>query len=144
MRNLTKQEKEYYQAYDEQNNIEPEYMLRFDHMWLSHQIEQKLKWASEEFYRKMLKGIWRGMKDRCFNLNYHNYKSYGRKGIRICQYWLVFDNFFKWSISNGYKIGKTIDRIHNDLNYCPNNCRWVSWKDNQRYRGLISRPEIGY
>lgn len=126
---------------------------RHDKIFLTHRdaeyfkipIKQFLEWGCiPGYYITQLKKIWNRMKERCYKTTHNRYKSYGARGIQVCQYWMDFHNFFNWAISNGYEIDKTIDRIHNDLNYCPNNCRWVSWKDNQRYKGKISRPEIGY
>ena len=72
------------------------------------------------------------MKDRCFNSNATNYKRYGGRGIKICDEWLGengFDNFVKWSYANGYKEGLSLDRIDNDGNYEPSNCRWVVFRE---------------
>ncbi len=68
--------------------------------------------------------IWRGMIKRCIKLNNKNYKDYGAKGITICQRWLEsFENFIE---DMGMKPSKehSIDRIENDGNYEPNNCKW--------------------
>ena len=73
--------------------------------------------------------IYREMKTRCYNKNDYHYKWYGEKGIKICDEWLnSFISFYNWSIENGYKDDLTIDRIDNNKNYEPNNCRWVSHK----------------
>lgn len=66
------------------------------------------------------------MMQRCKNKNDIHY---GGRGITVCQEWLNFENFYNWSINNGYKIGLTIDRINNDGNYEPKNCRWTTRKE---------------
>lgn len=77
--------------------------------------------------------IWDAMKKRCYNKNVNNYKDYGGRGIKICDEWLHdFQAFYDWSISNGYDDNLTIDRIDVNGNYEPNNCRWLTHKQQQR------------
>lgn len=75
--------------------------------------------------------IRQGMIDRCNNPNNKAYKNYGGRGIRVCDEWSGNDgyvNFRKWSMSNGYNDAFSIDRINNDSDYSPDNCRWVDRK----------------
>ena len=75
---------------------------------------------------------WGSMKTRCYYPQSKDYKNYGGRGIKICDEWLNYDNFRNWSISTGYQEGLTIDRIDNDRNYEPSNCKWITMKEQQR------------
>lgn len=72
--------------------------------------------------------VWRGIKQRCNNLNDSSYQYYGGRGITVCEEWKNdFEKFYNWSLANGYTDELTIDRINPDGNYEPDNCRWVNF-----------------
>ena len=84
-----------------------------------------------------LYSIWSGMKTRCENPNNKRYKNYGGKGIRLCDEWRnSFEGFVLWSLSNGYSHELSIDRIDNDGNYEPRNCRWANYETQSRNQGV--------
>ena len=68
---------------------------------------------------------------------------YQDRGITVCDEWLVFENFKDWALSHGYKEGLQIDRVNNDAGYCPENCRWVTPKENMNNRRNTIRLEDG-
>lgn len=74
--------------------------------------------------------IWANMKSRCYNPNTSHYDRYGGRGIKVYEDWIHdFKTFYDWSMQNGYADNLSIDRINNDGNYEPDNCRWVSSKE---------------
>lgn len=76
-----------------------------------------------------------GMKSRCYDKTDKRYSDYGGRGIEICPEWLEnFENFVSWSLENGFDDNLQIDRIDNDSGYSPQNCRWISIKENCRNR----------
>lgn len=80
-----------------------------------------------------LYSIWKGVKTRCKNKNGKFWSIYGGRGIKICDEWNSdYTKFRDWSLLNGYSDGLSIDRIDNDGNYCPDNCRWISIGDNSK------------
>ncbi len=93
---------------------------------------------------KLLYGVYMQMKSRCLDESCPAYPNYGGRGISVCAEWaqqnghLVFE---KWALANGYKRGLTLDRIDNDKDYSPDNCRWTTRKvqsNNKRNNVLIT------
>lgn len=93
--------------------------------------EKRLKSATKHGQSETrLYAIWHAMKQRCFNPNHKNYVDYGGRGIKVCEEWKNdFQAFYDWAMANGYEESLSIDRINNDGNYEPQNCRWVTMKE---------------
>lgn len=90
-------------------------------------------------HKERLYSVWLDIKDRCYNKNNNHYHCYGGRGIIVCDEWKNdYKSFRDWCMSNGYKeeireSGRnnlTIDRINVDGNYEPDNCRFITNKEN--------------
>ena len=85
-------------------------------------------------FNRKLYDVWKAMGYRCYNPNHSNYKNYGGRGVTVCDEWRKgFSQFREWAIPL-WAPGLEIDRIDNDGNYEPANCRFVSPKENARNR----------
>lgn len=81
-----------------------------------------------------LYNTWSDMRRRCNNPNRKRAKSYYYKGIQVCDEWNNFENFYEWAINNGYDDSLTLERIDNNLNYCPENCKWIPKSEQSKNR----------
>jgi hypothetical protein len=71
------------------------------------------------------------MKERCYSKGHKSYASYGGRGISVCDEWRNSSRaFINWGEENGFEPHLQLDRIDNDGNYEPSNCRWVTRKTN--------------
>lgn len=88
--------------------------------------------------------IWANMKTRTTNRNRIGWKDYGGRGITVCDEWKDdFKAFYDWAMANGYRDDLTIDRINNDGNYEPGNCRWATRREqNENKRADRSLPVV--
>lgn len=84
---------------------------------------------------KELYDIYYAMIKRCYQPNNRDYKWYGERGIQVYEPWRFSSkSFVDWSKDNGYEHGLWLDRVDSDGNYEPDNCRWITAKEQQRNR----------
>ena len=93
------------------------------------------KWAHST--KDKVYAVWNSMCGRCNNTRHISFGHYGGKGIKVCDEWLSYDNFYEWAYANGYnplapKGECILGRINTNKGYSPDNCRWVSMKEQSR------------
>jgi hypothetical protein len=90
--------------------------------------------------------IWSEIKNRTLNSKHKQYNDYGGRGITICEEWLDIHNFYNWAMSNGYEENRSlsIDRIDNNGNYEPSNCRWTNSTIQSRNQRIPKNNTSGY
>lgn len=99
---------------------------------------QYAKYEMHGYRYHPLYNIWCIIKSKCCNENYRDYKYYGGRGITVCDEWKNDPvKFIKWCLENGWQKGLEIDRRDNDGNYCPENCHFVTRKENVHNRRLL-------
>lgn len=84
---------------------------------------------------------WMEMLKRCTNKNTKNWCNYGGRGIAVCERWHQFENFL--ADMGAPPLGASIDRIDNNGNYEPGNCRWATWTEQQRNK-RSNRPVTAF
>ncbi|MBA3674456.1 MAG: hypothetical protein H0W75_05780 [Chitinophagaceae bacterium] len=106
----------------------------------SREVHAK-RWRTHGLAKSHIYGVWFKMVNRCTNEKDEHYNDYGGRGIKVCSYWLKDVSVFsKWAIKNGYKEKLPnekrnkleIDRINNNGNYSPRNCRFIARSANMR------------
>lgn len=97
---------------------------------LSHTYCAKCVQRPHITLNKRLRRIYGNMKNRCNNKKSNRFHRYGARGIKVCEEWAKsFANFQNWALNNGYEDHLTLDRINNDGDYEPKNCRWATYKE---------------
>lgn len=96
-------------------------------------VKNQKQMYPEDVRNKRLRYIWHGMRRRCNDSKSNYFYRYGQRGIKVCDEWNNdYVAFARWALQNGYNDHLTLDRIDNDGNYEPSNCRWITEKEQHR------------
>lgn len=99
----------------------------------------KIRIRNNMFSIYRLSSIFRQMLIRCYCEDSEDYRYYGGKGIKVCQEWINNPiSFEEWALQNGYADDLTIDRIKENQDYSPSNCRWVTRENNARFKSTTN------
>ena len=95
------------------------------------------------FYKEPWSNSYHAMMDRCYRQKAKNYPFYGGRGIAVCEGWHNIEAFESWAKSSGFQEGLTLERKDVNGNYCPENCTWVTKKQqaNNRRNTLVIEYE---
>lgn len=114
--------------------IEENY-VRPQNKHLIHDSEtNRIRATKHGLYYAQWYSSYKSMMERCYRRKSSNYSNYGGRGISVCDEWHDIRNFAEWANRSGYERGLSLDRIDVNGNYCPDNCRWATHKEQSNNR----------